>query len=188
MKIGVISLASAVHDPDAINRTSNLFISVLGDSFDLEEIETGDIRRVDFPVVFVKTGGTEHKFKQIAPLLEKSGKPVTLLAGGSNNALPASLEILAWANQNGFKNSLLLHGPMETIKKKLAKRLSDIKIIDTLKHTKIGVLGKPSDWLIASDVDYKEVSKRWGVTIADIKLEEVKKNINKFSESGALEI
>jgi L-fucose isomerase-like protein len=98
------------------------------------------------------------------------------------------MEILSWANRKGFKNNLLLHGPFETIKKKLEKRLSDIQIIDTLKRTRIGVIGNPSDWLIASDVDSLEASKRWGVSIVDIDLKPVIENVVRFSESAALEI
>lgn len=188
MKIGVISLVSDVHDARSIDRVSAPLLNALKESFDLEEIETADLARVDLPMVFIKTGGTEHKFVNIAPKLVETGKPVTLLAGDSNNSLPAALEILAWANKKGLKNCLLLHGPIEVLKEKLTKRIADIKITETLKRTVIGVLGKPSDWLIASHVDYKEVKDRWGVSIIDIDMEEVKSNIDKFSESGALEI
>ena len=65
----------------------------------------------------------------------------------------------------------------------MEKRISDIQIIDALKETKIGVLGKPSDWLIASDVDYEKVKDKWGVSLIDIDLEEVKENIGGFFES-----
>jgi L-fucose isomerase-like protein len=188
MKIGVVSLVSDVHDPRSLDRVSAPIINALKESFDLEEIETGDLARVDLPLVFIKTGGTEHKFVNIAPMLEKTGKPVTLLAGDSNNSLPAALEILSWANMKGLKNCLLLHGSIEVLKKKLAKRIADVKLMDTLKSTVIGLLGKPSDWLIASDVDYKQVKERWGVSIVEIEMEEVTGNIDKFSESGAIEI
>ncbi len=188
MKIGVVSLVSDVHDPDAINRASKSILSGLNDSFDIEEIKIEDVENTDVPMVFVKTGGTEHKFKQIAPTLHESGKPVTILSTTGNNSLPACLEILSWANMNGFKNTLLLHGPVEAIKIKLEKRLRDIQIIDTLKHTRIGVVGKPSDWLIASDVDYLKAFERWGVSMVDIELKPLIDNIKRFSESAALEI
>lgn len=188
MKIGVLSLVSDVHDPETINRTSQSILSGLQHSFEIEAIDIENIEVADVPVVFVKTGGTEHKFKQIAPILRESGKPVTILSTGSNNSLPASLEILSWLNMNGFKNTLLLHGSAAEIKIKLEKRLRDIQIINTLKRTKIGVVGKPSDWLIAADVDHLSVFERWGVTVVDIELKPVIDNIARFSESAALEI
>lgn len=188
MKIGIISLVSDVHDPETIKRTSDAILSELKRSFEIEEIGIEDIENADVPILFVKTGGAEHKFKQIAATLQESGKPVTILSTAANNSLPACLEILSWANMNGFKNTLLLHGSPEEIKIKLGKRIRDIQIIETLKRTRIGVVGKPSDWLIASNVDYLKVFERWGVSLLDIDLKPVIENITRFSESAALEI
>ena len=39
---------------------------------------------------------------------------------------------------------------------------------------KLGVIGKPSDWLIASDVDYETAKKVFGVELIDIPIERVK--------------
>lgn len=188
MKIGIISLVSDVQGSDAINRASAPIINELKKSFDLEEIDIQDNRLVDLPVIFIKTGGTEYKFKQIAPKLAESGKPITILSTGSNNSLPAALEILSWANNEGFKNNLLLHGSTELLKEKLEKRILDVRFMDELKRIKIGVMGKPSDWLIASDVDYEKVMSRWGVSLLDIELEEVIENIEKFYDSNETEI
>lgn len=188
MKIGIISLVSDVHDPETINRASGSMLSELKRSFEIEEIKIEDVEGVDVPILFVKTGGTEYKFKQMAPTLQGLGKPVTMLSTAGNNSLPACLEILSWANMNGFKNTLLLHGPVEEIKKKLEKRVRDIQIINALNRTKIGIIGKPSDWLIAGDVDYMKVFERWGVSFVDVDLKPVIDNIARFSESAALEI
>ena len=104
MKIGIISLMSDVHDAGTINRASGPIIAKLKHSFELEEIKIETIDSVDLPIIFVKTGGTEHKFKQLASALLASGKPLTILSTHTNNSLPASMEILSWANMKGFKN------------------------------------------------------------------------------------
>ena len=38
---------------------------------------------------------------------------------------------------------------------------------------RIGVIGTPSSWLIASNVDYLLAKRRWGVEYTDIALERV---------------
>lgn len=185
MTIGIISLVSPVHDPEAINRAAGPLINGLKEWFTVEEIDAAAVGGVDLPVVLVKTGGTEHQFIQLAPTLKESGKPVTLLTYGSNNSLPAAMEILSWAQQKGFKNTLLLHGSPEVLHQKLEKRLADVKLMETLKQTKIGVMGQPSDWLIASDVDYAAVTSRWGISFEDIDLEEIMENVRAVSEADA---
>lgn len=188
MKIGIISLVSDVHDPATVSRASDSILSQLKQQFHLEDIEERAIKDVEFPVVLIKTGGTEHRFKKLAHLFEESGKPVTLLATGSNNSLPAAMEILSWLNQKGFKNNLLLHGSIQLLERNIRKRAADIEILNTFTQTRIGAVGKPSDWLIASAVDYEKVKQRWGVTIQDISLEEVIENAAKVSEKDAAEV
>ncbi len=185
MKIGIISLVSDVHDPDTVNQASIPILNTLKESFQVEEIEPQQVKEVDLPVVLVKTGGTEHKFKQIFPILEEIGRPVTLLATASNNSLPASLEILSWLNSLGLiglKNNRLLHGPLSSLKGNVEKRMDDLRILEALKRSRFGVIGRPSDWLIASSVDYEMVSKRWGTSIVDVPLQEVLDYVGTFSE------
>ena len=38
---------------------------------------------------------------------------------------------------------------------------------------KLGVIGKPSDWLIASDVDYKKVNELFDIELVDIDIKEL---------------
>lgn len=181
MKIGVISLISDVHNPSAVAGNSNTILSLLKQSFEIEEINISEIHRVDIPIVFIVTGGTEHKFKKIFPGLLHSGKPITLLSTGSHNSLPACLEILYWIDKQGIKNTLLLHGSIDSIKEKMEKRCHHIEIAEKLKKMNIGVIGKPSDWLISSDVNYDNVHKKWGITFTFIELHEVLENMNIFS-------
>lgn len=106
-------------------------------------------------VVAVLTGGTEQKFVQLV----KEGvlsleRPVYLQASGQSNSLAASLEILCWVQQHGGKGRILT----EPIK---------------LTEQRLGVIGKPSDWLIASQVDYDQVRLRLGIELVDIPIERV---------------
>jgi L-fucose isomerase-like protein len=47
------------------------------------------------------------------------------------------------------------------------------KVLNNEKKQRLGVIGKSSDWLIASTVDYKEVTKKINMELVDIPIEEV---------------
>lgn len=59
---------------------------------------------------------------------------------------------------------MLLHGSIDSIKENIEKRCHHIEIAEKLKKMNIGVIGKPSDWLISSDVNYDNVHRKWGIT------------------------
>lgn len=54
---------------------------------------------------FILTGGTENKFLEIVKDIDNSNN-IKLIAIGINNSFPASLEILAFAYQNGMKGNI----------------------------------------------------------------------------------
>ena len=47
---------------------------------------------------------------------------------------------------------------------------------------KLGVIGKPSDWLIASDVDYKKVNELFDIELVDLDIKEL---IDKSKSTGS---
>ena len=47
------------------------------------------------------------------------------------------------------------------------------KVLYEPQRLRLGVVGKPSDWLIASQVDYKDVLERMNIEIVDIPIEEM---------------
>ncbi|MBQ4391175.1 MAG: hypothetical protein II827_05340 [Paludibacteraceae bacterium] len=109
-------------------------------------------------VVAVLTGGSEEKFLQLV----KDGKisidkTIYLIATQQSNSLAASMEILSWINNNGG------HGEIVSAPQGQPQR-----------GTRLGVIGKPSDWLIASAVDYETAKKVFGVELIDIPIERVK--------------
>ena len=127
-------------------------------------------------IFFIETGGTEEQFKKI---FEGYKEPYLLLATDANNSLPASLEIATFLRKNG-KKFRLFHGKPEEVREQL--KCDEISKIygnsreflkfDALKNMRLGVVGKPSNWLIASDVNYDEVKAKFGVELIDISTEE----------------
>ena len=102
-----------------------------------------------------------------------------ILATNANNSLPASLEIATYLRKNN-KKFKLFHGTPEEVRKQLkSDEISKIcgnsqgfLKFGGLKNMRLGVVGKPSNWLIASDVDYVEANSRFGVSLVDISTEE----------------
>jgi len=135
---------------------------------------------------FIESGGTEEEFKSI---YKQYKEPYNLIATNANNSLPASLEIASFlANQNLAYN--LYHAKKEDIidvlnnKRETNKQenlpLKSREIL--LQNKRLGVVGKPSNWLISSDVDYRLAKEKFGVDLIDITFDEFKEEIDKAKD------
>jgi L-fucose isomerase-like protein len=141
------------------------------DDLFLKEISQNEINfksKDGITVFLIETGGTESNFKKI---YQSYSEPYYLLTSGANNSLAASLEILSFLNLNGKKGKII-HGSNEFVH----KELMDLDSI-TLEQVNFGVIGKPSDWLISSDVNYALALKKFGVNLIDITFAEFYKTI-----------
>ena len=150
MKVNVYPIKSPLHDQKLLdNSTSELLNHLNTDSIhisienDIDKIYDGS----DLTLILVQSGGSENLF------LENFGKfkePYYLLTYGTSNSLAASLEILAFLKNHHLKGEVL-HGDNDYLISRiqhLARKESSV----TPKYS-LGVLGKPSDWLISSNVD-----------------------------------
>jgi L-fucose isomerase-like protein len=101
-----------------------------------------------------------------------------LLTSGKSNSLAASLEILSYLRQQGLKGEVL-HGS-ETY---LRERVHAIGLVQEarlrLRDKRIGVIGEPSDWLIASHADPMAVLDKLGVRMVEVPMEELLVEIGK---------
>ena len=127
-------------------------------------------------IFFIETGGTEEQFKSI---FANYKEPYLILATNANNSLPASLEIATFLRKNNKKFKLFHGTPLEVCEQLKSDEISKIYEksqgflkFDGLKNMRLGVVGKPSDWLIASDVNYKEAKAKFGVELVDISTDE----------------
>ena len=177
MKIGLYNLVSEVHNEGYINQTLKGFITEieekLGEKF--ENINLEDFNRKDyFPLIFIKSGGVEGKFKQI---FKQVKGPYLLLSSGLHNSFAASLEIASFLKQKGEKVEII-HGDSDYIARRIKELSKIFEVKSRLASTKLGVIGKPSDWLIASDVDYNKVKDDLGISLIDIEMDELVKEID----------
>ncbi|MBQ7632381.1 MAG: hypothetical protein IJS82_06475 [Paludibacteraceae bacterium] len=129
-------------------------------------------------LVAILTGGTEAKFVQ---LLKEGAidlsQPVYLMVSGQSNSLAASLEILSYIRQHNGVGKVMRHSAdqAEAILDNTATltvRPSEA-LLHNDKPLRLGVVGFPSDWLIASRVDYEVVLKRMNIELVDVPIEEI---------------
>lgn len=129
-------------------------------------------------VVAVLSGGTEALFIDLVK--EKKidlKRPVYLMVSGYSNSLAAALEILSYIRQRNGMAKIMQHAK-DTIFPEITETasLTRTPLEKVLKNTtkqRLGVIGAPSDWLIASAVDYKEVLSKMNAELVDVPITEV---------------
>ena len=122
-------------------------------------------------VVFVATGGTEQLILQGAHF--DAREPALLVAHPGHNSLPAALEVLARVQQMGNRGQVhYLRGPDdEDGLQRLAGAIRDRSVRRALLASRIGLVGEPSDWLVASSPTIETVRSVWGPTVVPLPLE-----------------
>ncbi|MEN8113443.1 MAG: hypothetical protein ABFS21_03555 [Actinomycetota bacterium] len=150
----VAPVASSIHDPASVERLVGAYRS----SF---EHIGGDLEEGGNIVVpFVLTGGTEAQILE----LWDGDTPLLLIAHPDQNSLPASLEALARVVQLGGRGRILyLNGPDdEQGLRDIADAVHDIAVVRKLASQTVGVVGPPSDWLVASMPEPGVLEETWG--------------------------
>jgi len=125
-------------------------------------------------VVAVLTGGVEQQFVKLV----KDGRitmsePVCILASNHSNSLAASLEILSWIRQQGGSGKIVsspdnLQLPQPDDNFPLSSFHFQPKAA-----LRLGVIGQPSDWLIASQVNDSQIKSQLGIEMVDIPIDRV---------------
>ena len=129
-------------------------------------------------VVAVLSGGTEAQFVDL--IRDKQidlKRPVYLMVSEYSNSLPAALEILSFIRQRNGIAKIMQHAKDtvfadESDTASLTRAPLE-KVLKNDKKLRLGVVGKSSDWLIASQVNYKEVLEKMNCELIDIPFEEL---------------
>jgi len=181
LKIALTQLDSGRHDPAVFARDRAEFLTGLSREFTLIASRSGEEVEADLRVVFIASGGSEDAFRRHFPRLPK---PLILLADGKHNSLAAALEISAWVRRQG-ESAEIVHGDSASIASRL-RRLADFHRTRRALAGPIGMIGEPSDWLIASMLDHGAVRQRWGTEFLNISLSEVTAPPLDDSEAAAI--
>ena len=167
MKIAVLPIVSSLHDDNRINKDTMKLLDEIehlgSDEFVLSN--TSNFYDEALSLILVQSGGSEGYFLKMEQELKE---PYYLLTYGSNNSLAASMEILTYL-KNKDKKAEILHGSAQYI----SNRLKEIQSQEITKPVNLGVIGKPSDWLIASDVDYDKCLNKLNINLVDIDIDEL---------------
>lgn len=136
-----------------------------------------EVAKENIAIVYISSGGTAGDFKEA---LSSLSKQIVLVTSGSDNSLSASMEIMTYL-ANIDRSAKLLHGPQEEISTKLEHILSAVNAKDALNGLRLGLFGKPSDWLISASTDINLLKERFGIEVTDIPMEELLEEIGKKS-------
>ena len=179
MKINIITLKSLIHDSKEFNESSLKFINEINDELKkYEKIDFSLNEKSDIlNLIFVETGGSEGLFLN---RINEFKEPYYLLTSGNNNSLAASLEIMTYLNIHNLKGEII-HGGISYIAKRIYELYKVNKLKEELKKTNLGVIGKPSDWLISSVPSYELVKEKLGINLINIKMDELESEYNKPS-------
>ena len=187
MNIAIYTLTSELHDENAVGAVTQEFLSSLNVEYTLKGNNYVDYGTQGLSVIYVRTGGTEGIFRRLLPQLrEQSKAPFYLLTSGKSNSLAASMEILSYLQQNGLQGEII-HGSSEYISSRLQilAKVSEAK--QKMKGCRLGIIGKPSDWLISSTVEPTIVKERLGIELVEIPMEELLQTIDKTPETTSQE-
>ena len=178
--ISIYTITSPLHDEKAIESATREFLGGLCLDFDFKGENFSDYGTASLDLIYVRSGGTEEVFLKNLPDIERSGKPIYLLTSGKSNSLAASMEILSYLRQKGLKGEII-HGEASVINNRIKEITSELSSSIDL-HARLGVIGKPSNWLISSGVDYNAVKDKFGVELIDIPIQKLIEKVNALNK------
>ena len=172
-KINIYTLTSELHDEQAVNAVTRDFLESIGMEYELKGNGYADYGKDGLNLIYVRTGGTEGVFLRLLPdLLKKSNHPFYLLTSGKSNSLAASMEILSFLRQHDMKGEII-HGSTDYIARRIRLLAKVEEVHGRLRGVRLGIIGKPSDWLISSHADKGRVKERLGIELIDIPMQEL---------------
>ena len=171
--IAIYTLTSELHDEQAVDAVTREFLGSLGIDYLFRGSDYADYGSNTLNLIYVRTGGTEGIFKGLFNTLrEKSNRPFYLLTSGKSNSLAASMEILSYLRQNHVGGEII-HGRTEYVNSRIRLLEKVEEAREKMNGCRLGVIGKPSDWLISSSADDGMVKQRLGIELVDIPMAEL---------------
>ena len=187
MKLNLITFASSLASRESVFTDHHELLDAINEKYEVNYIfpEEQDNRWADgATMVLVGSGGVEEMVKAN---IDRLPSYVVLIADGLKNSLAASLEILSWMRQNN-RHGRVLHGPVDYIMQGIDDYAQAQEALEKLNGMRVGVIGKPSGWLIASNVDFDAMRERWGIEMVNVPLNEVVKGYEAVTDDEVQDI
>ena len=174
--IKISFLRSSLHNNKGLDETNKQFLmdieNNLGERLITTNLEDYDC---DLKLIFIESGGSEGLFLENIKSLRE---PYYLLTSGNNNSLAASMEILTYLNLNNKKGEIL-HGSSKYIARRIDAIRRFNRVVNRLAEIRLGVIGRPSDWLISSIPGSLILKEKLGTSLINIDINELIAEYNK---------
>ena len=156
------------------------FIDALSDALGekLENVPLEQYLSDEFALLYVASGGSEGFFLEIFEQIKD--RHCYILTSGESNSLAASMEILSFLRKHGGSGEIL-HGDIEQVAGRIRVLRNAHRAKAALWGKNLGCIGKPSDWLIASDYSPKAMMDKLGMGFVSIGMDELLQEIEKKS-------
>ena len=181
MNLYLITFNSGVYKEEHVYNNHQVLFNALKQYFTIHLINYKEADKIPtnaYKMAFIGSGGVEGAVIRNFSILPY---PITLLTDGVGNSLAAALEIAAWIRSKDMQVNII-HGDTETMIHKILIHHQAFAAKRSLKGKKIGVIGTPSSWLVASHVDYLLAGQRWGFSYQDYNLKEVVKRFKQITD------
>lgn len=154
------------------------YIRALQDALgeELQRVDLAHYLKDEFALLYVASGGSEGYFLEMFDQVQS--RPCYILTSGESNSLAASMEILSYLNQHGGSGQIL-HGDIAQVARQIRTLRNAHRALHTLRGKRLGCIGTPSDWLIASSYEPDAVMRRIGLGYVSIPMEELQAEIAK---------
>ena len=190
-KVGVIVRASALHDREKVRALRDRLLGDVRTASGLAIEEASQPSSDQLTAILVLTGGVE---RDVLKIVAQIPSPTLLIAHSGHNSLPAALEVLARIRQDGGEGRIL-YGTPEAIGEGLRQELALANAWNAFRFSRIGVIGEPSDWLVASDVDRAFLKGRLSIELVHVAIDDLlarieaasapRKDVNAFVKGAA---
>lgn len=178
MEINVLRLRTILDDreDEVVKANTNFLEEINNELMEDDLLIKENAKDAPCTIVFVETGGSEPLF--IKHFDELKVGPILILSSCRDNSLPASLEIKTYCSINKVP-AFVLTGDEKHCANVIKHFAHAYHAKAILAKSNLGVIGKPSDWLIASKVDPNLVYTKFGINLVDISMEELMEEIDK---------
>lgn len=127
-------------------------------------------------IIVVGSGGTESTIlERLTPQVDGGSNPPALLVSHpKHNSLPAALETLARLHQLGRRGRIVFipeGSGSDAALGELGEAVQDLEAWHRLNRARLGLVGTPSEWLVASTPSADLVRERWGPELVDVSIQ-----------------
>ncbi|MBC7340232.1 MAG: hypothetical protein H5U04_10320 [Firmicutes bacterium] len=171
-ELWLVPVYSPLHDPRRVREVvSGVLAKVSGlPGYTVRLWEPPETSGEGDALFLVVTGGTERR---LLAMVEERGGPAILLAHPGQNSLPAALEAVARLRAEGhYAHVVYLGEEGSAALEELERWLRVVAVHRWMHSAHLGLVGAPSEWLVASSPAPALVTCMWGPKVVLIEMEE----------------